>query len=82
MTLPDPLWIHYEHVQERAENYARQRENRKLLREVDWHPQVAVWLGAGFIFLGDRMKAFGGWLCPSCPCPDAQGAIESTVSTR
>ena len=78
MTLSDPLWIHYEHVQKRAEAYARQRENRKLLREGDRHPPVAVWLGAGFITLGDRMQALGSRLCPSCPGPDIATKAGST----
>jgi hypothetical protein len=78
MTLSDPLWIHYEHVQERAEAFARQRENRKLLREGDRHSPVAVWLGAGFITVGEQMQALGGRLCPSCPCPDAAIEVGST----
>ena len=70
MTLYDPMWIHANHVRERAEEEARKREQRRQLPGSERHAPPADWLGAGFIYFGDRMHAFGERLCPSCPCPD------------
>lgn len=70
MTLPDLMWIHAKHMQARAEEDARRREQRRQLPPAERHLVPADWLGAGFIFFGDRMHAFGERLCPTCPCPD------------
>ena len=80
MTLHDPLELNYARVQERAEEYARRRELQKLLREPDHEAAVAVWLGAGFIFVGDWMHALGERICPTCP--DARAAIEGGAAGR
>ena len=78
MTLPDLMMIHARYVQDRAEEQARQRERRRQLPKSERHAPPADWLGAGFIYFGDRMHAFGERLCPSCPCPDmATGSTSS-----
>jgi hypothetical protein len=70
MIPPELIWVAINRIQERAGEYARQQEIRKLIRPADRRSVPAEWLGAWFIYFGDWMRAFGERLCPSCPCPD------------
>ena len=78
MPNPDPYWIAFTVVQERAAAWAIEREYRRLVAASGQKPYLERLLGIALIAIGDGLRRLGCQLAASCGCPDPTAALEST----